>query len=53
MASELGKIAVVKPGGNLEVLAVNDLGDLIYATPAIDCGRLYVRTRGALYCFGS
>jgi hypothetical protein len=52
MASELGKIAVVKPGGSLEVLAVNDLGDLIYATPAIDGGRLYVRTRGALYCFG-
>jgi outer membrane protein assembly factor BamB len=52
MASELGKIAVVKPGGSLEVLAVNDLGDLIYATPAVDGGRLYVRTRGALYCFG-
>lgn len=51
-ASELGKIAVLKPGGALEVLAVNDLGDLIYATPAIDSGRLYVRTRGALYCFG-
>ena len=52
-ASELGKVAVLRPGGNLEVLAVNDLGDLIYATPAIDGGRLYVRTRGALYCFGS
>jgi outer membrane protein assembly factor BamB len=52
MASELGKVAVVKPGGTLEILAVNDLGDLIYATPAIDGGRLYVRTRGALYCFG-
>jgi outer membrane protein assembly factor BamB len=52
MASELGKVAVVKPGGALEILAVNDLGDLIYATPAIDGGRLYVRTRGALYCFG-
>jgi outer membrane protein assembly factor BamB len=52
MSSELGKVAVVKPGGSLEILAVNDLGDLIYATPAIDGGRLYVRTRGALYCFG-
>ncbi len=52
MASELGKIAVLKPGGTLEVLAVNDLGDLIYATPAIDSGRIYVRTRSALYCFG-
>jgi len=52
LASELGTIAVVRPGGSLEVLAVNDLGDLIYATPAIDGGRIYVRTRGALYCFG-
>jgi outer membrane protein assembly factor BamB len=51
-ASELGKVAVLKPGGSLEVVAVNDLSDLIYATPAIDGGRLYVRTRGALYCFG-
>jgi outer membrane protein assembly factor BamB len=51
-ASELGKIAVISPGGGLEVLAVNDLGDLIYATPAIDDGRIFVRTRGALYCFG-
>jgi outer membrane protein assembly factor BamB len=52
MASELGKIAVLKPGGSLEVLRVNDLGDLIYATPAVDSGRIYVRTRSALYCFG-
>ncbi len=53
LASELGKVAVVRPGGSLEVVAVNDLGDLIYATPAIDGGRLYIRTRSALYCFGS
>jgi outer membrane protein assembly factor BamB len=52
MASELGKIAVLKPGATLEILAVNDLADLIYATPAIDSGRIYVRTRSALYCFG-
>ncbi len=52
-ASELGKIAVISPRGGLEVLAVNDLGDLIYATPAIDDGRIYIRTRGALYCFGA
>ena len=38
-------------GGEWEVLALNDLEDECYATPAIDEGRLYVRTRGALYCF--
>ena len=53
MASELGKVAVLKPGRGLDVLAVNDLDDLIYATPAIADGRIYIRTRGTLYCFGS
>ena len=52
MASELGKVAVVSSKGDLEVLAVNDLDDLIYATPALADGRIYVRTRSALYCFG-
>jgi outer membrane protein assembly factor BamB len=31
---------------------VNDLQDDIYATPAISDGKIYVRTRGWLYCFG-
>jgi hypothetical protein len=34
------------------VLAVNALGDEVFATPAIADGRLYVRTRGTFYCFG-
>jgi len=33
------------------VLAVNDPGEDIGATPALAGGRLYVRTRGAVYCF--
>ena len=52
MTSELGKIAVLDPNGGLDVVAVNDLDDLTYATPAIDDGRIYVRTRNTLYCFG-
>jgi outer membrane protein assembly factor BamB len=52
MASETGKVAVLAPGGGLEPIVVNDLQDDIYATPAISDGRLYVRTRGWLYCFG-
>ena len=31
---------------------VNDLQDDIYATPALVDGRIYLRTRGTLYCFG-
>jgi outer membrane protein assembly factor BamB len=52
MLSETGKVAVLAPGGGLEPVAVNDLGDEIYATPAISGGRIYLRTRSRLYCFG-
>jgi outer membrane protein assembly factor BamB len=53
MASEKGKVAVLAPGGDLEPVAVNDLQDDIYATPALLDGRIYLRTRNTLYCFGS
>jgi outer membrane protein assembly factor BamB len=52
MASETGKVAVLAPGGGLEPIAVNDLRDDIYATPAISDDKIYIRTRGWLYCFG-
>jgi outer membrane protein assembly factor BamB len=49
--SEEGKAAVIKPGGEWEVLTVNDLGESCHATPAIADSRLYIRTYSALYCF--
>jgi outer membrane protein assembly factor BamB len=52
MASEKGKVAVLRPGGDLEPVAVNDLQDDIYATPALLDNRIYLRTRHTLYCFG-
>jgi outer membrane protein assembly factor BamB len=52
MLSETGKVAVLPAGGSLEPITVNDLGDDIYATPAISGGRIFLRTRGWLYCFG-
>ncbi len=36
-----------------EILAVNNLDEECVATPAITDGRLYLRTRNALYCFGA
>ena len=53
LASVDGKVTVLKAGREWEVLGVNDLGDEIHATPALAGGRVYVRTRGALYCFGA
>jgi hypothetical protein len=52
MASEKGKVAILRPGGDLEPAVVNDLEDDIYATPALLDHRIYLRTRHTLYCFG-
>jgi hypothetical protein len=43
---------VLKAAGQWEILGVNDLGEEIHATPALSGGRLYVRTRSAVYSFG-
>jgi len=53
LASTEGKITVLKAGAEWEVLAVNEIGDDVNATPALSDGRVYVRTHGALYCFSS
>jgi len=51
LANTEGKMTVLKAGAQWEVLGVNDLGEEVHATPALSAGRLYVRTRGMLYCF--
>ncbi len=53
LANEPGKVTVLKAGPQWEVLAVNDLGEECYATPAIAGGRIFIRTRNALYSFGN
>ena len=51
-ASQDGHVSVIKAGPDWEVLAVNDMDDEVYATPAPVDQRLYLRTKSALYCFG-
>ena len=47
-----GTLTVFAPGDELKVLARNDFGEAIYATPAVSSdGTLYVRTPSALYAF--
>ena len=53
LASEDGKVAVVRAGREWDVINVNDLGESCHATPALSEGRIYLRTGEALYCFGS
>lgn len=53
LANTEGKITVLKAGAEWEVLAVNDVGDEVGATPALSNGRIYVRTRNTMYCFSA
>jgi len=47
-----GTLVVFAPGDALKVLARNELGEPIFATPAVSSeGILYVRTPSALYAF--
>lgn len=51
LASDAGVVIVLKAGPQFEVLAENDLGESIRATPAIANGRIHVRAGGHLYAF--
>src|SRR5215467_3511151 len=52
LIGEGGQVSVLKAAGDWQVLAVNELDDECYATPAIADGHIYIRTRSALYSFG-
>ena len=47
-----GQVSVLKAAGDWEVLKVNELDDETFATPAIADGKIYIRTRSAMYAFG-
>jgi outer membrane protein assembly factor BamB len=47
-----GRTTVVQLGDKPKVLARNDVGDTINATPAIANGCIYLRSDKALYCIG-
>jgi outer membrane protein assembly factor BamB len=53
IASEHGKVVVLRAAGDWEILAINEFDADIYATPAISEGQMYIRTRNALYAIGS
>ncbi|MBI4660569.1 MAG: PQQ-binding-like beta-propeller repeat protein [Verrucomicrobia bacterium] len=51
-ASTRGVVTVIEAADTLKVLARNDLGERIMATPAIADHKLYVRTATHLWAFG-
>jgi outer membrane protein assembly factor BamB len=44
-------VTVLKAGPQWEILKTNDLGEEVWATPAIAGGNIYIRTRSTLYSF--
>jgi outer membrane protein assembly factor BamB len=53
IASEHGKVVVLRAAGDWEILAINDFDSDIYATPAVSGGQMYIRTQSAIYAIAS
>lgn len=53
IASEHGKVVVLRAEGQWEILAINDFEAGIYATPAIEPGRMYWRAGETLYAIAA
>ena len=53
LASEEGKVTVLKADRQWKIITINDLGEGCYATPALAGGHIYLRTSEALYRFGT
>ena len=51
LASEDGNAAVLRAGGEWNVLSSMQIGEPIYATPALSGGEVFLRSDEALYCF--
>ena len=52
-ASEQGVVSVLANQKEWKLISFYDLHEKLYATPAIDHGRFYLRTSKALYCFAA
>lgn len=53
LVSERGELTVVSAGATWEVVHAARFNEDVHATPALVDGRIYLRTSGSLYCFGS
>jgi len=53
ISGEDGDIFVVKAGSEFEILATNDMGELLMASPALSGSLMFVRARYHLFAIGS
>ncbi|MEQ1911479.1 MAG: PQQ-binding-like beta-propeller repeat protein, partial [Vicinamibacterales bacterium] len=51
-ASETGEVIVVRSGRQPQVIARNDVGERLIASPAISNGQIFLRSDGALFAVG-
>lgn len=51
--SDDGATTVIRPGPNLEIVAQNELGEKMFASPAVSHGRLYLRGERHLHAIGN
>ncbi|MCD6392032.1 MAG: PQQ-binding-like beta-propeller repeat protein [Planctomycetes bacterium] len=47
-----GQVVVLRASAEYELLAINDLGEMSHATPAVAGGRMFLRTFSHLACVG-
>lgn len=50
--SDRGTTKIIKPGPEYDEVAVCELGEDCFASPAVSDGKLYIRGLGHLYCIG-
>jgi outer membrane protein assembly factor BamB len=50
--SEGGKVFVFAAEPKFKLLAKNDIGESVFATPAVADGKLFIRGKSTLYCIG-
>jgi outer membrane protein assembly factor BamB len=52
-ASETGEVIVVRSGREPMVIARNDIGERLLASPAVSNGQLFIRSDGRLFCISA
>lgn len=53
VAAEDGHVFVLRAADKFELVATNDLGEELFATPAIAGGQMFLRGQQFLYCIGA
>jgi outer membrane protein assembly factor BamB len=53
LISDTGETTLLRPGKVVDVVGKNELGEQVFASPAISNGRLFIRAEKHLYCIQS